>query len=472
MFDPVRIADDACVEGHLDADPVHQLLLTLGQRSTTGRLTVADAAGDNHMFFMNGRPVGVLLAERVHPLGQLLLELGRCDAAMFLKAQHLIAEGGRLPGQVFKELGVLDDHTLKDALAVQARRKAEHFCRLSSRPFTFCKGLTYLNGFTSTPLDSHGVVFLAVRQQTDEELREAVLESARHEQVRLVDPGLAVVDPERLPANLGLPALPAAYGFGPPEERFLARLLVGWESVADLAETGTLPRDEMAVLLRYLDFIGRLQRRPMEPPPTVLGEPTFEPREPQSLDDMAIVELGEPGLPPAVVPAIVPTLLPDGPTPLVAPPPWSSSPPPPSVARPAVERASAPPPPDREAAGLRPRPPSAKIAPPAPLDGSDAVTAPRRLARRPATPSLTGEVFSSTLPAPVGAANPALSEPTPLTLPPEPPPEEDVAAPVVRKKKVKRSEPLPSEVSAVMVSETRREKTMIAALPSIVIEDD
>jgi len=61
----------------------------------------------------------------------------------------------------------------------------------------------------------------------------------------------------------------------------------------------------------------------------------------------------------------------------------------------------------------------ASPAAPAPLDGSDAFTEPRRLARPPATPSLTGEVCLSALPAPVGAAYRALSEPTPLTLPPE-----------------------------------------------------
>jgi hypothetical protein len=49
---------------------------------------------------------------------------------------------------------------------------------------------------------------------------------------------------------------------------------------------------------------------------------------------------------------------------------------------------------------------------------------------------------------------------------------DDMPAPVVKKKKVKRLEPLPSEGSGLLVSETRREKTMITELPSIVIEDE
>jgi hypothetical protein len=81
-------------------------------------------------------------------------------------------------------------------------------------------------------------------------------------------------------------------------------------------------------------------------------------------------------------------------------------------------------------------------------------------------------VFAPLAPAPAGTANPALHEPTPPTLPAPLPSEEDLLAPVVKKKKLKRSEPLPSAATAVMVSETRREKTMIKALPSIVIDED
>ena len=72
VFDPATIADEACIEAHLDADPIHGVLLSLGQKQITGRLTVADAAGDNHMYFMQGRPAGVQLAEHFHPLGQRL----------------------------------------------------------------------------------------------------------------------------------------------------------------------------------------------------------------------------------------------------------------------------------------------------------------------------------------------------------------------------------------------------------------
>lgn len=484
MFDPSTIPDDACNEGHLDQDPIYQVLLELGQKQVTGRLTIADAVGDNHMYFMQGRPVGVHLAEHFHPLGQLLLELGRMSGATFVKAQRLIVEGNRLPGQVYKELGILDESGLKDVLAIQARRKAEHFCRLGSRPFRFCRGLSYLTGFTSTPLDAHAVIFLAIRQQMGEQAREAYLERVRNEQVRLVPPGAPPggYGVDDVVPNFGLPASLDGYGFGPPEERFLQRLLVNWVGVVDLAETGTLPRDEMAVLLRYLEVVGRLKRRQPPPAPAPLPEP------PTPTAPLAVPE-------PFTRPQPAPAPMTTGPTPVV-----TSS----ATARPATGEVARSP---REITGVSAADPALRELQKAPLTeptsddvfsrpslprqrpslatqedvDPDAPTDPRRpvTTRDAVTAEDDGMVFAQNPAAPTTpnaarpARNPALDEPTPQTMPtPSIVVSEELPAPVVRKKKVKRTEPLPSEGSGLLVSEVRREKTMIAALPSIVIDDE
>lgn len=257
-FDPLSVDDDTEAQGHLDQASVLEILRAVHDTEATGRLTIDDSAGPNHMYFMRGQPVGVTLSEFFHPLGQLLLELGRIDAQVFVRAQRLIAEGNRLPGQVFKEIGVLDDDTLKEVLAVQTRRKVEHFCRLGSRPFRFGRGLSFLAGFQATPLNAHAVTFLALRQRMGPSMREAYFDELDQVEVRL---------PEGDP---GLPAPLEEYEFGTPEERFLTRLASGWQDPRDLVDTGTLPKDEMCVLLRYLDLIGRLQTQPAErdaPPP-------------------------------------------------------------------------------------------------------------------------------------------------------------------------------------------------------------
>jgi hypothetical protein len=416
-FDPSRIPEETCAEGHLDADPIYGVLLAVHGARITGRLSVEDAAGKNHLFFMQGRPVGVSLAEYAHPLGQLLLELGRVNGQTFVRAQRRIAESNRLAGQVFKELGVLDEDGLRDVLATQARRKAEHFCRLGSRPFTFCRGLTYLTGFTSTPMDLFAVVYLAVRAQLGPDARAAWIEGARAMQVRITNaPG----------DELGLPAPLAAFGFGAAEERFLRRIVGGWEKVSDLVDTGTLPPDDAALLLRFLEVIGRLERRspPAQavpahvsallraPDPASLGAP-------ETLDEV-FSSLGG-GEPPPSAPA-----------------------------------------------------PAATGAPPANPDSVFAAANERTDPRRKSIHDERTEPVGDAEPTPVNAPRPRFrSVLFPEQAAPPPPIAAAAAeAPVVKKKKVKRTEPLPSQTSGLQVSETRKEKTNVGPMPTIVIDEE
>lgn len=415
-FEPSKIPDDQCVQGHLDADPIYDVLLRVHQAKVSGRLTTEDANGSNHLYFMQGRPVGVQLAEYAHPLGQLLLELGRINGQTFVRAQRYIAEGNRLAGQVFKELGVLDEDALKEILVVQARKKVEHFCRLGSRAFTFCRGMTWLTGFNSTPLDLYAVVYLAVRAQLGPDARAAWIEHARDDQVRVVNaPG----------DDHGLPAPLLTYGFGAAEERFLQRIVGGWEKVSDLTENGTLPAEEAAVLLRYLELVGRLDRRA-----------------------------------PTAVPAHVSALIPQ----------------PAGLARLAVPEgfddvfSSS----EADAAAL-PRGGAARAAPVPNLDsvfaGPAEATDPGRAASIHDQATVPfGEVPPE---APPRASRPAFKS---VLAEEQPPPSivvsDELPAPVVKKKKVRRTEPLPSEGAGTMVSETRKERTAITPMPTIVIDED
>jgi hypothetical protein len=308
-FDPNAIPEDQCITGHLDGDPIYEVLMAVGRSKVTGRLTIEDAAGENHMYFMQGQPVGVQLAEFIHPLGQLLLELGRVNGRGFVRAQRMLSSGGRLAGQVFKELGYLDEESLKEVLSVQARRKAEYFCRYGSRAFTFCRGLGFLSGFSATPLNVHAVIFLAVQQQMGPQSRQSWIDSRKAHEVKL----------ERNGTEGLLPAPMSQYGFGPPEERFLQRIDSGFQSVDNLAETGTLPRDEMAVLLRYLELIGRLGTQAINKPRELTDDDVFSSSRPATaapagdpLAAGAFSEMTDPGRPSSDI-HNVPTLLPKDP---------------------------------------------------------------------------------------------------------------------------------------------------------------
>lgn len=266
-FDPTQIEEDHLGDGHLDETPIHRVLMAVQAEQITGRLTIPTENGENHMFFMRGQPVGVSLAEILHPLGQLLLELGHINGAQFVRAQRLVAEAGRLPGQVYKELKAIDEDTLKSVFHLQARRKLEYFCRFRDRPFSFGRGLTFLSGFHSAPLHMDSVVFVALRAYLSDDELEDWLRAHARKAIHIAQG-----------AESALPAPLETYGFGAAEQRFLARLAAGFEAIEHLAETGTLPRLEMAILLRYLELLGRLQFRDTDSAPLLdaLGESTDE----------------------------------------------------------------------------------------------------------------------------------------------------------------------------------------------------
>jgi hypothetical protein len=268
-FDPATLADDASYEGHLDQEPMSDVIAAVLRARCTGRLSVRDSHGTNSLFFMQGRPVGVVLAEVLHPLGQLLLEEGRIDSAQFVKAQRLIGDGERLPGQVFMEIGAISGEELKTMLAAQARKKAQRFAALTGLPFEFSKGLTFLTGFKSSPMEGPPLVFHAVGAGMNATSREAFLASLGEKLVRATS------------TQLGAPL--QSFGFGRAEERFLQRLGEP-HTLKALDQFGTLPRDDIAALLRYLHVIGNLelldplQARPAAPPPAALpGHPATPP---------------------------------------------------------------------------------------------------------------------------------------------------------------------------------------------------
>ncbi len=246
-FDPTTQADEATYEGHLDQEPMGSVLSQVIRHKVTGRLTIRDEQGQNHLFLMQGRPVGVVLSQVLHPLGQLLLELGKVDSAQFVRAQRLIGDGERLPGQVFMEIGAITEGELKETLAIQARRKAQRFVSARGVAFEFSKGLSFLTGFKSTPMDGAPLLYHALSARLDAAARKAFLQKFGRQQVRATN------------ANLGAPL--DAFGFGRAEERFLGRL-TDWHTVAELDQFGTLPGEDVALILAHLEGMGQLEVAP------------------------------------------------------------------------------------------------------------------------------------------------------------------------------------------------------------------
>ncbi len=296
VLDPQQMADESSYEGHLDHERMAQVLgILLGARAT-GRVTVRDGAGANHMFFMQGRPVGVVLSMVTHPLGQLLLELGKVDSSQFVRAQRLIGDGDRLPGQVFIELGAITDAELKETLTIQARRKAQKFASLKSHPFEFSKGLSFLIGFKSSPMEGPPLVFHALAAELDESARRAWLGSMATRHVRAT--------------SVQLGASLEAFGFGRAEERFFQRM-TDWNTVEELDQFGTLPSDEVVTILRFLEAQGQLEVAPEGSNPKTPPAPAPAPRAPAPVpvpvSSSVVVDMGPPTPPPPRKAARTPT---------------------------------------------------------------------------------------------------------------------------------------------------------------------
>lgn len=245
-FDPKSLLDDQSGRWSFEETPTYAVFAALVDGRLTGMVTSRPDADASKLFFREGQPVGVQLAEVYAPLGQLLLELGHIDAATFVKAQSLIAGQQRLPGQVFVELEAIDATTLKQVIDIQAKRQVRRFIEECRGSFSFSRGEAFLTGFSTTAIGPDLLIWLSLERSFGGEPGERYLASLVGKHVKL---------------GAGLSDLVTELGFGPPEERFLARL-GEWHSVEQLDKFGTLPRPQIALLLKFLDMRQRLQLRP------------------------------------------------------------------------------------------------------------------------------------------------------------------------------------------------------------------
>ena len=73
-FDPNDISDMDVMSVHMDNFPLYKALQQVEKTKATGRMTIEEHDGENHMYFMQGKPVGVQTSRYLAPLGQLMLE--------------------------------------------------------------------------------------------------------------------------------------------------------------------------------------------------------------------------------------------------------------------------------------------------------------------------------------------------------------------------------------------------------------
>lgn len=254
LFEPKNLLDNEASYWSFDQVPVYKAFAALVEGKLTGVLSVYSGDLANNLYFREGLPVGVKLVDVCAPLGQLLLELGHINSATFVETKQNIDDEGRLPGQVYVEIGAIDATLLKEVLHVQADRKARRFVELCHGQFEFSRGLSFLTGFAATQISPDLLIFLAIERHFPESEREGFLKDFGSMQ---------------LMADKGLNAPLDVFGFGMAEERFLSRM-VEWHSIDELDKFGTLTRPQISLILKFLHVRHLLKQRPaVEDLPTV-----------------------------------------------------------------------------------------------------------------------------------------------------------------------------------------------------------
>lgn len=174
--------DATPVEGELADTPLEQLLVTLGERAVTGKLTIGDEAANAEIFFERGNIIAVVskpdkLGSRI---GDLLVRSGKVrprDRDMAL----LQAQKEGLPlGEVLVKRGFVAGPVLRQALEVQMLGRTSEQLRRRGGHYAFAEGAKPRRRSGLPPLPAAAAIFRCkvdtYMQRTPAEAEEAEAE--------------------------------------------------------------------------------------------------------------------------------------------------------------------------------------------------------------------------------------------------------------------------------------------------------
>lgn len=111
----------------LDAVSVPEVVTVLVTAGSTGALEVRDPKGVRRLFFEQGQYIGGTSSHANDRLGEVLWHQGRISLDQLVIASQTLEPGKRI-GRVLVELGYIQQHELRPALATQARAIFEAAC--------------------------------------------------------------------------------------------------------------------------------------------------------------------------------------------------------------------------------------------------------------------------------------------------------------------------------------------------------
>ncbi len=171
-------------EGTLAKTPFPHLLVYMADRALTGTVVLTtprdgEPAAMNGICFREGAPSKVRVADAVHHLGRVLLELGLIDDDGLNASLATLAETKMLHGELLVRTGRIDKAGLVAGLRAQIVRKMSHLFTLPSETaFAFYQDANLLEdygGTEMTPVEPLGLIWAAVRTRHDDPVVDALL---------------------------------------------------------------------------------------------------------------------------------------------------------------------------------------------------------------------------------------------------------------------------------------------------------
>jgi hypothetical protein len=147
--------------------PLHLLVFAF-QHQITGTVTIDTESGQRHqIYFHEGAPAKVLLADNILKLDSILLRMGTVSNEALIEAARVAYEEGKLLGRMLVARGLITEDTLAAGLRWQVQEKVSHLMKVSDRTlYTVQRGQNHLasyGGVDITAIDPLVMIMVAAR---------------------------------------------------------------------------------------------------------------------------------------------------------------------------------------------------------------------------------------------------------------------------------------------------------------------
>jgi len=176
--------------GRVDERPVPRLLVGLREDQLTGAVEIRETSGPaSTVYVRRGLPVHVVRPDTLDRLDLVLVEAGLLTTSDIARAQLVRETTGQLMGQVLRELGLVGQPKLSEALRLQLRRKVTRLFDTREGTFAISRGDHPFGANEASPgaaIDARTLVFPGIFASYDQKRLEAGLAELSGRRVQLM----------------------------------------------------------------------------------------------------------------------------------------------------------------------------------------------------------------------------------------------------------------------------------------------